>query len=114
MISLPGLALATGRADEAASILRTFAEYLADGLLPNNFPDHAGVIPGYNTADATLWYVVAVYAYEQTTGDQTLASDLAPVLRQIIEHHVAGTRYGIGVDKADGLLRAGEPGVQLT
>ena len=46
MISLPGLTLATGRAEEAASILRTFARYLADGLLPNNFPDSAGVDPG--------------------------------------------------------------------
>src|SRR5215203_6205728 len=54
MISLPGLTLTTGRNEEAASILRTFARYLADGLLPNNFPDSAGVIPGYNTADATL------------------------------------------------------------
>jgi|tagenome__1003787_1003787.scaffolds.fasta_scaffold20987926_3 predicted glycogen debranching enzyme len=114
MISLPGLALATGRADEAASILRTFAEYLADGLLPNNFPDHAGVIPGYNTADATLWYVLAIRAYREATGDDRLVADLLPALQEIIERHRTGTRYGIGVDPADGLLRAGEPGVQLT
>ena len=71
MISLPGLTLATGRAEEAASILRTFARYLADGLLPNNFPDSAGVIPGYNTVDATLWYVLAIRAYEEATGDES-------------------------------------------
>jgi predicted glycogen debranching enzyme len=114
MISLPGLALATGRSAEANSILRTFARYLAAGLLPNNFPDSAGVVPGYNTADATLWYVMAIRAYEEATGDMSLASDLRPALRQIVEHHLAGTRYGIGVDPTDGLLRAGEPGVQLT
>jgi predicted glycogen debranching enzyme len=114
MISLPGLALATGRAGEAASILRTFAEFLADGLLPNNFPDRAGVVPGYNTADATLWYVLAIRAYQEATGDDRLVADLLPALQEVIERHRTGTRYGIGVDPADGLLRAGEPGVQLT
>src|SRR5215218_10377573 len=114
MISLPGLTLATGRAGEAASILRTFAEFLADGLLPNNFPDSAGVIPGYNTADATLWYVLAIRAYREATGDDQLVIDLVPALREIVERHLVGTRYGIGVYPADGLLRAGEPGVQLT
>jgi 4-alpha-glucanotransferase len=114
MISLPGLALATGRTGEAATILRTFARYLQDGLLPNNFPDSAGVIPGYNTVDATLWYVLAIRAYTEATGDDTLVADLLPTLGQIVEHHLHGTRYGIGVDPADGLLRAGEPGVQLT
>ncbi len=114
MISLPGLTLATGRADEAGSILRTFAEFLADGLLPNNFPDHAGVIPGYNTADATLWYVMAIRAYREATGEDRLVADLLPVLQEVIERHRAGTRYGIGVDPLDGLLRAGEAGVQLT
>jgi predicted glycogen debranching enzyme len=114
MISLPGLALSTGRAAEAASILRTFARYLADGLLPNNFPDSAGVIPGYNTADATLWYVLAIRAYEEATGDGALVTDLVPALREIVERHLSGTRYGIGVDPLDGLLRAGQPGVQLT
>ena len=114
MISLPGLTLATGRAGEAATILRTFARYLDNGLLPNNFPDRAGVIPGYNTVDATLWYVLAIRAYTEATGDRALVADLMPILHQIVEHHLNGTRYGIGVDPADGLLRAGEPGVQLT
>ncbi len=114
MIALPGLTLATGRPDDAAGILRTFARYVADGLLPNNFPDRDGVVPSYNTADATLWYVLAVRAYHAATGDDALVTDLLPALRDIVDRHIAGTRYGIGVDPADGLLRAGEPGVQLT
>ncbi len=114
MISLPGLCLATGRIAEAESILRTFSRFVSDGLLPNNFPDSAGVIPGYNTVDATLWYVLAIEAYTRTTGDKRLVTDLLPVLTGIAEHHLAGTRYGIAVDPADGLLKAGEPGVQLT
>jgi predicted glycogen debranching enzyme len=85
-----------------------------NGLIPNNFPDHPGVDPGYNTADASLWYVHAVGAYDGTTGDRGLADELLPVLRDIIDWHVRGTSYGIGVDPGDGLLRAGVPGVQLT
>ena len=114
MIALPGLTLATRRFDDAASILRAFAGHVRDGLLPNNFPDREGAEPGYNTADASLWYFIAVRAYALATGDSVLTTELLPVLREIAEHHIAGTRYGIGVDPADGLLRAGEPGVQLT
>ena len=114
MISLPGLTLATGRPADGESILRAFAPYVADGLLPNNFPDHPGAEPGYNTADAALWYVLAVRAHHEATGDEALVEDLLPVLRSIAGHYTGGTRYGIGVDPADSLLRAGEPGTQLT
>jgi predicted glycogen debranching enzyme len=114
MIALSGLTLSTGRPEDAAGILRTFARHVADGLLPNNFPDSAGVIPGYNTVDATLWYVQAIRAYHQATGDDALVDELLPVLRQIADKHIAGTRYHIRVDTRDGLLYAGEPGVQLT
>lgn len=114
MISLPGLTMATGRANEAADILRTFARYVVDGLLPNNFADQSGAIPGYNTADATLWYVLAVRAYHKVTGDTALVAELLPTLDDIAAHHIGGTRFGIGVDPSDGLLRAGEEGWQIT
>ncbi len=114
MISLPGLTLAAGRADEAADILRTFAAYVDRGMLPNNFPDRDGQLPGYNTVDATLWYVLAIRAYVEATADTTLLEELLPVLCDIVDWHVRGTRYGIRVDPQDGLLRAGEAGVQLT
>ncbi len=114
MIALPGLCLATGRTDDARAILRTFAPYVHDGLVPNNFPDRASDEPGYNTVDAALWYVVAVHAYHRATGDPALPAELLPVLRGIVDAYAMGTRYSIAVDPADGLLRAGEPGVQLT
>jgi glycogen debranching enzyme len=114
MIALPGLCLATGRADDAARILRGFARYVRDGLIPNDFPDETGVVPGYHTVDASLWFIHAVRAYELVTGDDRLGDELLPTLRAIVNAHVAGTRFGIGVDPADGLLRAGEPGYQLT
>jgi predicted glycogen debranching enzyme len=113
MISLPGIALVTGRPDIAASILRTFAQYVDRGMLPNRFPD-AGDEPEYNTVDATLWYFEAIRAYHAATEDDRLVADLFPLLQDIIGHHLAGTRYGIGVDPVDGLLSAGEPQVQLT
>ncbi|MGQ0571744.1 MAG: amylo-alpha-1,6-glucosidase [Armatimonadota bacterium] len=114
MIALPGLTLATGRAQDAADIIRAFVPYVVEGLLPNNFPDRPNADPGYNTVDASLWYVLAVRAYDEATHDEQLVADVLPVLREIADRHIRGTRYGIGVDPADGLLRAGEPGLQLT
>jgi predicted glycogen debranching enzyme len=113
MIALPGLALATHRYDEAASILRTFAKFVSEGMLPNRFPD-AGETPEYNTVDATLWYFVAIHEYFERTADAALIKELFPILRDIIDWHQRGTRYGIHVDAEDGLLFAGEAGVQLT
>jgi predicted glycogen debranching enzyme len=113
MIALPGLTLATGRADIAKQILLSFARYIDDGMLPNNFPD-AGGRPEYNTVDAALWFFEAVRQYFAATRDTETLDRLFPVMAQMIDAHVAGTRYQIHVDQADGLLYAGEPGVQLT
>ena len=111
MIALPGLTLATGRSAEAAAILRAFGRWVVGGLLPNDFPSIAGVTPEYNTVDAALWYIQALRAYHDATGDDALRDELLPVVRAIVEAHIGGTRHGIGVDHADGLLRAGEPGL---
>ena len=113
MISLPGLTLATGRPAIALRILRTFAGFVSEGLLPNVFPG-AGETPEYNTADASLWFFEAWRAYLATTQDLASLREAFPVLADIIGWHLRGTRYGIGVDSADGLLRAGQAGVQLT
>jgi predicted glycogen debranching enzyme len=113
MISLPGLTLATGRPDVARPILATFARLVDRGMLPNRFSE-AGEAPEYNTVDATLWYVEAIRAYHAATRDDALLRALYPVLEEIVGWHRAGTRHGIAEDPADGLLRAGEPGVQLT
>ncbi len=113
MISLPGLTLAAGRPDVARRILKTFASFVSEGMLPNMFPD-AGDRPEYNTADASLWFFEAWRAYVDATGDITTLREVFPVLSDMIEWHQKGTRYGIGVDPADGLLKAGIAGVQLT
>ncbi|HUC71856.1 MAG TPA: amylo-alpha-1,6-glucosidase [Stellaceae bacterium] len=113
MISLPGLCLATGRFEAARLILETFAQFVDRGMLPNVFPG-AGAVPEYNTADASLWFVEAWRAYVEATGDEAALRRTFPVLADIIGWHLKGTRYGIAVDPADGLLHAGQPGIQLT
>ena len=113
MISLPGLALAANRFEVARSVLRTFARFVDRGMLPNNFPE-AGETPSYNTVDATLWYFEALRAYFERSDDLELLRELFPVLQEIVAWHRRGTRYGIHLDPQDGLLYAGEPGVQLT
>ena len=113
MISLPGLTLAAGRPETARLILRTFARFVSEGMLPNIFPE-ASDRAEYNTADASLWFFEAWRAYIDATGDITGLREVFPILADMIAWHQKGTRYGIGVDAADGLLRAGEAGVQLT
>jgi 4-alpha-glucanotransferase len=113
MIALPGLTLANGRYDTARRILETFARFIDGGMLPNVFPG-SGAVAEYNTVDAALWYIEAWRAYVETTGDLPALARVWPVLQSIIEAHRQGTRFRIRVDEADGLLFAGEPGVQLT
>jgi predicted glycogen debranching enzyme len=113
MISLEGLTLSTNRLDEAGYILRTFAYYICDGLIPNLFPE--GKTHGlYHTADATLWFFHAIDRYIEATGDMSTLQLLVPKMLEIVDHHLKGTRFGIGVDPEDGLLRQGEKGYQLT
>jgi predicted glycogen debranching enzyme len=113
MIALPGLALITGRYADAKKILQAFAENIDQGMLPNRFPD-AGEKPEYNTVDASLWFFVAAYKYYLYTRDQSFLKEiLLPVMAEMLDWHQRGTRYGIHME-SDGLLVAGEPGVQLT
>ncbi|MGD0908056.1 MAG: amylo-alpha-1,6-glucosidase [Candidatus Acidiferrales bacterium] len=113
MVALPGLCLITGRPALARNILRTYARFVSEGMLPNNFPS-GGRLPEYNTADATLWYFHAIREYFKATNDLGLLHELYPVLEGIVNAHVRGTRFNIHVDPADGLLFAGETGVQVT
>lgn len=117
-IALRGLCLATGRLDDARAILLAWAGAVTEGMLPNRFPDH-GDVPELNAVDAALWFVVAAEEYTRT---RAAAGELVPdadearlraAIDAILAGHVAGTRYAIRVDH-DGLLAAGEPGVQLT
>jgi predicted glycogen debranching enzyme len=113
MISVPGLLLCTGRYQEARDLLKAFASYTHGGLIPNRFPD-SGEAPEYNTIDGTLWMFHTVDRYLKATGDWSLLNELFLTLSDIIDRHVEGTIYNIGVDPTDGLLHGGTTGVQLT
>jgi len=113
MIALPGLTLSTNHYNDAQSILETFANSMDRGMIPNRFPDR-GEAPEYNTVDATLWFFIAVKKYFDATNDFYFVREaIYPHFKKIIEWHEKGTRHNIRVDY-DGLLYAGEPGVQLT
>jgi predicted glycogen debranching enzyme len=113
MIALPGLTLSTNHYNDAQSILETFANSMDRGMIPNRFPDR-GEAPEYNTVDATLWFFIAVKKYLDATNDFYFVREtIYPRFKKIIEWHEKGTRHNIRVDY-DGLLYAGEPGVQLT
>jgi predicted glycogen debranching enzyme len=113
MISLEGLTLSAGRFEEARNILRTFGFYLRDGLIPNLFPEgnNEGL---YNTADATLWFFHALHRYYTATRDWSTVHLLLPKLDDSIRRHMAGTRFNIHVDPADGLLHQGAEKLALT
>ncbi len=114
MLSLPGLLIAKGRLQEAREIIEGFLEHRNKGIIPNRFPD-SGEVPEYNTADATLWMFQAVRQWLEAGGDHIFLRDVFyPAAKEIIDWHMRGTWFGIGVDPEDGLLNAGVPGTQLT
>ena len=113
MIALPGLLLVTGRHDEAAQTLLTFARHIRDGLVPNRFDDEGGD-PHYNTVDASLWFIHAAMAYTHAAGDEaTWRKTLGPACLEIIDAYSHATRFDIRM-LVDGLIAAGNAGTQLT
>jgi predicted glycogen debranching enzyme len=113
MIALPGLLLATGRTTVAGNILREYARYVNQGMLPNQLPVGKEMVE-YNTVDAALWFSEAARQYYATTGDLALIGEIFRVLDEIVNSYIRGTRYNIHVDSRDGLVYAGETGTQLT
>lgn len=113
LIALPGLTLTTGRHASARNILTTLADFVDRGMVPNMFPDDGGQ-PQYNTVDGALWYFEAWRAYIAVSHDIAGLQEIYPMLQEMVSWHVRGTRHGIGVDSSDGLLCAGDSGIQLT
>lgn len=112
MIALAGATMVTGRFAECKSILRTFAKYVKNGLLPNLFPE-GGENPMYNSADAPLLFVNSVYEYMEYARDDAFKDEILPVLEQIVDAYQNGTDYHIRMD-SDGLIMAGAGLEQLT
>jgi predicted glycogen debranching enzyme len=112
MISLPGLCVSSNLPEVGKSILSTFGKYVSEGMLPNYFPD-GGQSPEYNTSDATLWWAQALHDYYKATGDKEFVKTQLPLLQEVVDWHVKGTRHGLRLD-SDGLITGGGPDVQLT
>jgi len=117
-IALRGLCLATGDLETARSIVCEWAGVVSAGMLPNRFPDDANAAVEYNSVDASLWYVLAADELLRAPGAERVLlpgerSRVEAAILDIVTGYAGGTRYGIRRDQ-DGLLAAGEPGVQLT
>lgn len=112
MIALPGCTLATGRYEDAKSILRTFLAYEKDGLVPNLFPE-GECQPMYNTVDAALLLIDSIWQYLRCTGDMDFVREAWPVMERIVAFYQKGTQHGIGMDD-DGLIFAGQGLDQVT
>ena len=117
-IAMRGLVIARGRLAEAEGILNAWAATVSEGMLPNRFVD-SGTAPEFNSVDASLWFIIAAKEFLDAArgagyraGPMTEAR-LFSAIEAILQGYSSGTRYGIRAD-IDGLLRAGEPGVQLT
>ena len=113
MIALSGITLETGRPDVARSMLQEFPLFAQQGLLPNTFSEN-GEPAAYNSVDSMLWYVQALQQYLTHSPELDLLKDVFDLLASMIDWYARGTRYGIHMDAADGLLYAGEPGMQVT
>lgn len=116
MIALQGLTLVTKRFDDARGILKTFANYVKNGLVPNMFPDE-GIEPLYNTVDASMWYFYSVDKYLEYTGSdedyEFIKNEIYPKLKEIVEYYKKGTEFSIYMDE-DGLIHAGGGFDQVT
>ena len=112
MIALPGCCLATGRYEDARSILRTFLAYEKDGLVPNLFPEGESK-PMYNTVDAALLLIDCVWQYYTRTDDRAFVREAWPIMEDIIACYRKGTHHSIYMD-TDGLIHAGGGYDQVT
>ncbi|EOS78639.1 hypothetical protein C819_00239 [Lachnospiraceae bacterium 10-1] len=112
MIALAGCCISTRQFENVKSILRTFSVYCKDGLMPNLFPEGKNE-PRYNTVDASLLFIQAVYLYYQKAQDISFVAEMWPVMKEIITCYRKGTLHGIGMDE-DGLIYAGKGFDQVT
>jgi predicted glycogen debranching enzyme len=117
-IALRGICLAADRIDEAKNILLEWSRAISEGMLPNRFPDR-GELPEFNSVDASLWFIIAVYdLFDAAARCGSVVPDedrhlLEDGIDRILTGYAHGTRFGIRADD-DGLLAAGVDGVQLT
>ena len=112
MIAMLGCTIATGQYETSKSIFRTFMKYCNKGIMPNLFPEGEAE-PMYNTVDASLLFINAVYEYIKVSKDTAFLKEAYPVMQEVLHWYRVGTDYHISMDE-DGLIMAGAKTEQLT
>jgi predicted glycogen debranching enzyme len=112
MISMVGLCISTKRFEEAKNIFRTFMYYCRKGLMPNMFPE-GGNDPVYNTVDASLLFIGAIYEYYLESGDTSFVKEAFATMEAVISWYEKGTDFHIKMEE-DGLIQAGSGLEQVT
>ncbi len=105
LIFARGLA-AAGRLQEALAVVHRFAAFECGGSIPNLI--RGSDASNRETSDAPLWLLLALReicvqqpsALREKAGGRTLAE----VAGAIVAAHVSGTRHGVKLDEASGLL----------
>ena len=110
-IAFEGILLKTNRFNDAKNIIMSFSKHIKNGLVPNLIGENGG--EAYNSVDASLWYISAIYKYYKYTGDIDFVKSIFPKVKEIIDAYMSGTEYKIKMDE-DGLIMAGDETTQLT
>lgn len=119
-IALPGLTFLSGRTKEGKAVLRQIKGTVKNGLVPNLI-GAGNAEPAFNSADASLWYILAVHRFALACPKEKpfIRRTCWPVIKDIIRHFAAGTmpdENGNPLVRADedGLLHTGSENTQLT
>ena len=113
MISLNGITTCCGKPDKALAILKAYASYIKDGLLPNTLGGAQGFL-SYNSIDAGLLYVWAAQLLWQSGEKQKeIKQDILPAIEKIVKAYLDGKVPGLKINSS-GFPEAGNDNTQLT
>ncbi|MGL5067830.1 MAG: amylo-alpha-1,6-glucosidase [Sarcina sp.] len=113
MFAILGSCISTKRFEDTKNIFRSFMKYSKNGLMPNLFPEGDNP-PLYNTVDAALLYIFAVYEYYKESNDLNFIKNEAyETILDILTWYKKGTDFDIYMDK-DYLIHAGDGYDQVT
>ena len=119
-IALPGLTFCSGRLKEGKAILRQIKGTVKNGLVPNLI-GAGNKEAAFNSADASLWYVLAVHRLALACPKEMpfIKRTCWPVIKEILRNFAAGTMPDENGDMLvfadeEGLLHTGNAKTQLT
>lgn len=120
LIALPGLTFLSGKVKEGKEILRQISGTVKNGLVPNLLGAGNGEA-AFNSADASLWYILAVHRLALACPREMpfIKRTCWPVIKDILRNFASGAmpdENGEMLVYADdeGLLHTGNAATQLT